>query len=476
MKRTAIAALLGFAITTTCAQQRSSNPFDAPIEANRDVIVVNFIDFARIPGPDDETAPRLMHMTAETGTQRLFVSDMRGVLYSVSYDGQTVVPYLDLNAGDWGTRVMAAGNERGIQSFAFHPGFSQSGTAGYGKFYIWFDAPTGGTVDFESGGERRTHDTVLLEWSAANPAAERYDGAPPRELFRASQPFPNHNGGEIAFNPLVQPGDEDYGLLYVGLADGGSGGDPLNSGQTLSSAFGKILRIDPLGNNSTNGKYGIPVSNPFVNDADDRTLGEIYAYGVRNPQRFGWDSATSQMLLADIGQNQIEEITPIVAGGNLGWNHWEGSYRFASGQVNLADPRSEPGLVWPLVEYDHADPLLQRQVSITGVAVFRDAAIPQLQNKIVFADIPSGEIFYVDADAQLNGGQDAIRRVLLNEGGNSKTLLELIRAENASSRRDQASRADLRFGFGPRRELFLLNKADGIIRLLVPDGQTSPRL
>lgn len=469
MLRRTLVTCLALAASLASAQELSSNPFADPIPADRDVLSVNFIEFARIPNIDEKTAPRLMYMISEPGTERLVVSDMRGILYSVSYDGQSVTPYLDLNAGNWGTAVMSAGSERGLQSFAFHPQFNQTGAPGYGKFYTWFDAPAASTApDYESGGERRTHDTVLVEWSAVNALSPRYDGEAPRQLLRVSQPFPNHNGGQIAFNPLSVPGDEDFGLLYVGLADGGSGGDPLGSGQNLGSAFGKILRIDPMGRNSSNGQYGIPPSNPFANDGNDRTLGEIYAYGVRNPQRFNWDPANGRMLLAEIGQNQVEEISPIVAGGNLGWNSWEGSYRFVRGQVSLEGPRSEPGLVWPLVEFDHSDPLFQRQVSVTGVMVFRDDSIPQLQNKMVFADIPSGELFYVNADAPLNGGQSAIRRILLNDDGSNKTMLELVRGANAAAGWSPASRVDLRFGFGPRQELFLLNKQDGIIRLLVP--------
>ena len=114
--------------------------------------------------------------------------------------------------------------------------------------------------DFVPSGTGHTHDTVLLEWTAKEPAAATYDGGAPRELLRAAHPFPNHNGGQIAFNPLARPGSADFGLLYVGIADGGSGGDPYKLGQNLDSAFAKILRIDPLGKNSANGKYGIPPS------------------------------------------------------------------------------------------------------------------------------------------------------------------------------------------------------------------------
>ena len=460
-----------FAVTATALfAQSEDNPFSTPIPANQDVVTVNFTEFARIPDDADGKAPRLMHMITEPGTARLFVSVMTGKLYSISYDGKTVTEYLDTNAANWNVQVMSAFSERGVQSFTFHPQFNQVGTPGYGKFYTYIDTSnTTPQPDYVSGGERRSHDTVLLEWTARTPAAAVYDGGAPRQLFRAAQPYLNHNGGEIAFNPLATPGTpgaDDYGLLYVGLADGGSGGDPLNSAQDLGKYFGKILRIDPLGNNSANGQYGVPASNPFVADGDPATLGEIYAYGVRNPQRFNWDSQTGQLLLAEIGQNQVEEISPVTAGANLGWNAWEGSFRFNSGGIDISNPRSDPALTWPIVEYDHNDPLFVRQVAITGLAVYRQNEIPQLQNKLIFGDNPSGELFYVNADANLNGGQSEIRRILLNAGGSAKTLLQVIQAKNSEQKRDPATRADLRFGYGPNGQIFLLNKQDGFIRLL----------
>ena len=469
MFRTALIGLLALGSSTVLAQAGSTNPFGTPIEANRDIITLHVSEFARIPDDDAGFAPRLMHMVTEPGSGQRIVSAMTGQLYAMNADGSNVHLYVDINAPEWQVRVMSAGNERGLQSFAFHPQFTQAGTPGYGKFYTYTD--TGNTEpapDFVSGGERRSHDTVLLEWSARNPQAATYDGDAPRVLFRAAQLFPNHNGGQIAFNPLAAPGDEDYGLLYVGLADGGSGGDPLNAGQNLNSYFGKILRVDPLGNDSSNGQYGIPASNPFANDDRDNTRGEIYAYGVRNPQRFNWDSSNGRMYLADIGQNQVEEISPVNSGANLGWNTWEGSYRYVNREVSLDNPRSAAGITWPVAEYDHADPLFQRQVAITGLVVYRSNTIAALQGKIVFGDNPSGELFYIDADADSQGGQAAIRRILINDGGQTKTFLQLIQDTNRAAGDEPAQRADLRFGYGPDSQIYLLNKHDGIIRLLQP--------
>jgi hypothetical protein len=409
----------------------------------------------------------MMLLTAEPGGRRLFVNDMRGPLYSIADGGKAVALYLNINDPKWSVSVQSQGSERGFQSFAFHPQFSQAGSRGFGKFYTYTDTTnTTPPPDFTPAGGNNTHDTVLLEWTAKTPGAAAYDGGPPRELIRLRQPFANHNAGHLAFNPLAVNG-ADFGLLYMGIADGGSGGDPLEMSQNLASAFGKVFRIDPLGNDSANKKYGIPAANPFVDDRNPNTLGEIYAYGVRNPQRFGWDSRNAAMYLADIGQNIVEEISPVTRGANLGWNDWEGSFAFISRQgVNMEKQRGDPKMTYPVVEYSHSDPLLLGNAAVTGVVVYRGTQVPQLANLVLFGDNPSGEIFYFSADKVPNGGQDPIRRVMLMDKGTAKTLLGVIRDRANASGGRQPARADLRFGTGPDNQVFLLNKQDGIVRLL----------
>jgi hypothetical protein len=446
--------------------QVTNNPFSTPIESTAGVIAVRFAEFATLPDVDGQP-PRMMHMVDEPGTRRLFVATMQGPIFSVSYDGKTVTEYVNVNADQWKIGVQFQGSERGLQSIVFHPEFAQKGARGFGKFYTYTDT-TNITVtpDFAPpDGAKRTHDTVLLEWTAKNPSAAAYDGGAPKEMMRVAQPFANHNAGEVAFNLLAKPGTPEYGLLYVGSADGGSGGDPMNLSQNLSSIFGKILRIDPLGTNSKNGKYGIPKHNPFAGKSD--VLGEIYAYGVRNPQRFSWDSKDGRMYVADIGQNVVEEVSPVTAGANLGWNKWEGSYKYISRQVDLSEPRSDKALTWPVAEYDHTDPLLTR-AAVTGVYVYREKEIKQLQNLLLFGDNPSGEIFYLHADKLPQGGQDSLRRVMFNDKGTNKTLLQLIREKNAAQGKQPAPRADMRMGRGPNNQIFVMNKRDGVIRLFVP--------
>ena len=332
--------------------QTSNDPFPVPIPSTEGVIRVDFVEFSSIPDIDG-TPARMMRLVDEPGTGRIFVNDMRGPIYTVSYDGRTVTEYVDIDDPRWEVTVQSRSRETGFQSFAFHPQFSQPGTGGYGKFYTWTDSRnTDPAPDFTPSGGDDAHDTILLEWTARNPPGTSYDGRPPRELLRIEQPFGNHNGGQIGFSPLLSPGDADFGLLYVSVADGGSGGDPLNLAQNLASIFGKILRIDPLGSNSANGEYGIPAGNPFAGDGDAATLGEIYAYGVRNAQRFAWDPMNGNMFLADIGQNIVEKLTLVTAGANLGWNVWEGSFRFISrSEVDLANQRGDPSVTYPVVEW-----------------------------------------------------------------------------------------------------------------------------
>jgi glucose/arabinose dehydrogenase len=446
---------------------QSNDPYPQPIAATEGVIRVNVREFAALPDIDG-VAARMMRLVDDPATKRFYVNDMRGPIYTVSYDGKAVNLYLDMNDPKWGVSVQSQGRERGFQNFALHPDFGRPGTPGAGKIYAYVDTTNQTpTPDFTAPSPKSTHDAVLLEWTAKTPTAAAYDGEAPRELMRWRHPFGNHNGGHVAFNPTAPPGSAERGHLYLGIADGGSGGDPMNLSQNLESSFGKVFRIDPLGKNSLNGKYGIPADNPFVKRPD--ALPEIFALGVRNPQRFGWDMKSGRMYLADIGQNIIEEISPVTAGANLGWNRWEGNYRFVNNSaVSLENPRSDPAMTYPIVEWGQPDPLLQSQSAATGVIVYRSAQIPALANRIIFADMPSGEIFHVSADNVPNGGQDPIRRILLNDGGSAKTLLEIIQTKNEAQGKKPATRSDLRLDESADGRVFLLNKGDGIIRVLTP--------
>ncbi len=467
-----LAATALLLISAPGVAQVSNNPFPDPIPESEGAIVVGLVEFAALPEIDGQPA-RPMVLIDEPGSGRLFVNDMWGLLYSIGYDG-SVTRYLDAREPRWGVSIEAPPEpasimEVGLQSFAFHPHFNTPGTLGYGRFYTWVDTDEmAANPDFVPGGGDATHDISLLEWTARDPTSPTYDGGRPRELFRVEQPFDNHNGGRIGFNPLASPGDPDFGMLYVGLADGGAAGDELDIAQNLGSVFGKILRINPLGSNARNGHYGVPADNPYALDGVERTLGEIYASGLRNPQGFDWDAGTGDLLVADIGQSVVEKLSRVPAGADLGWNTWEGSYRVVTNtRVELSNPRQQPWITYPVAEFDQQDPLLQPGSAATGVVAYRDGLIPQLTNRVLWGDLPSGEVFHVPADGLQDGGQAPIRRVLFRDGGDRMTFLEVIRAKNTEQGRQPTFRADLHFGRGPGGRVFLLNKWDGVVREVV---------
>lgn len=462
--------ILSFAIyfflfsSSALAQTTTNDPFPDPININEGVEVVDITEFTTIPNHGNESA-RMMMLLDEPGTSRMFVNDMFGPMYSISYNGEDVTLYVNINDPTWGVGIEHSGRERGFQSFAFHPDFSREGAPGYGRFYTYSDVRDNQSEpDFRPYGGNNTHHTVLHEWVTNDPSAESFDGDVPRELMRFEQPYGNHNAGHLAFYPLAEPGDNEYGLLYIGSADGGSGGDPLNLGQNPASVFGKILRIDPLGSNSENGEYGIPDDNPYADQPG--YADEIYAIGLRNPQRFDWDPDNGNLFVADIGQNIVEKISLVPKGGNLGWSQWEGSYRFVNrAEVITDEPRSDPYITYPVVEFGRYDPLMLERVAITGVHVYRDGPISQLTNTVLFGDMVSGEILFFDADNLPNGGTNGIRRLLLGtQAESAQTFLEIIQEKNTEQNRNPASRADLRFGYGPDNRLFVLNKQDGVIR------------
>ena len=475
----ALVALTAFSGSRTSAQGRgtpaplppgqTNDPFPQPIARDEGVITVTLREFASLPDIAG-VAARMMMLVEEPATRRLFVSDMRGPLYTLSPDGRTVTPYLDINDPQWSVAVQSQGRERGMQSFVLHPHFGQAGTPGFGKLYTYTDTSNQTpAADFTTPNPTSTHDTVLLEWTAKTPGAASYDGGAPRELIRLRQPYANHNGGMITFNPTARPGSPDFGLLYMSIADGGSGGDPMKLAQNLGSAFGKIFRIDPLGKNGRGGKYGVPAANPFLKTTD--ALPEIFAYGIRNAQRFSWDSKNGAMFMTDIGQNIVEEVSPVTAGANLGWNVWEGSYRYVSQQAVITEaPRSDPNVIYPIVEWGQLDPVLlaNNSSAAVGLVVYRSTAVPQLNNRILFGDMPSGELFHVSADDLPKGGQDPIRRVLFAApaGAAPRTFLEIVQEKNRAQGKPPAARADMRFDANSAGQIFMLNKADGTIRVI----------
>jgi glucose/arabinose dehydrogenase len=245
---------------------------------------------------------------------------------------------------------------------------------------------------------------VIAEWKT-DPTGEVVDPMSYRELLRYDKPEFNHNGGTIAFGP-----DRN---LYASFGDGGNANDVgdghipgTGNAQSLGTILGKIIRINPLdprrtgpghGMISANGAYRIPNDNPFVATAG--AVKEIYAYGLRNPYRMSFDNRSGRLIVADVGQDNIEEVDIIRKGGNFGWHRKEGTFLFDpdTGDVSL-DPSPDPGLINPVVEYDHnpSEPLrVDEYEAIVGGFVYRGSKIPELRGKYICADL-TGFLIYAD--------------------------------------------------------------------------------
>jgi len=451
----------GFGIDFLSAQDR----FPAPIpEANFSVQVKNV---AAVPDSSPGQPPRISVLT-EDPSSRIFANDQRGPLYLIDESAATATEYLDLR--DFPELDILFTFEAGFQSFAFHPDFFNEATQGYGRLYtIHSSGNTGATPDFDPGGNTSFH-TLLLEWQTNNPESPTFIAAdsqtPYREILRFDQPFGNHNAGLIAFNPTVSSQDSDYGNLYIAIADGGNGGDPQENGEDPSNPYGAILRINPLGTNGGNRKYGIVSENVLAADNNPATIPEIYCYGLRNPQRFGWDPATGNCYIADIGQNAVEEINLAANGAHFGWDIREGSFAF--------EGSSTEGLTNPIAEYDHTSPVANTPIggrAVTSGEVVRNIGVAALEGHLPIADFPTGLFFILDVDNDaLDGGQDGLRELLLlNENDEPVRFLELINTARTQRGLSPASRADLRFSVNTPGRLYLINKQDGIIRRILAE-------
>jgi glucose/arabinose dehydrogenase len=297
-----------------------------------------------------------VYVTAPPGDRRrLFVVEQGGRVMVMRGARKLSRPFLDIS------RWVGSGGERGLLSLAFAPDYARSG-----RFYVYYT--------------NRNGDTRLVEYRRAS--AERADHGSARLVLAQDQPEPNHNGGLLLFGP--------DGLLYVGLGDGGGGGDLHGSrgnAQDLGTLLGKILRIDPRRRGGR--RYTVPRSNPFVGRSGAR--GEIFAYGMRNPWRFAFDPRTGDLIVADVGQSAVEEVTIVSrAGANLGWRPFEGRRRQTAGE-------SAPGHVRPVIQRRHS----RGNCSITGGVVVRDPVLSALRGRYVFGDFCRGRI----ESARMRGGR-----------------------------------------------------------------------
>jgi hypothetical protein len=431
---------------------------------------VGIRDVATLPNPDANNVPRMSVATRDP-LGRLFVNDQRGPLYTVDTTSGSVTEYFDIR-NFAGIDLTNQSGEQGFQGFAFHPDFNTPNAPGFGRFYTMHSTtnitPTPDFSPVPTDPPTTSHE-VLIEWQTSDPSAPTFTpvnpATPYRELIRFDDRFRNHNGGLVAFNPL---GGSDRNNLYVMMGDGGSANDPFDAGQDTNSPYGKLLRIDPLGNNSANGEYGIVADNVFASDGNSATLGEIYSYGLRNPQRFGWDTESGDLYISDIGQNAIEEINIGENGGNFGWDLREGSVFPPAGFIN------------PVAEWQHSVALAPHPSAlpagfvldsdaVTMGEIYRGSDIPQLDGILIAGDNPKGLYYFLDVDSDpLDGGGEGWSELIAVEesSGEQKRLITMINEERALLGLPEATRADLRFSVNTPGEVFVLNKQDGVLRML----------
>jgi glucose/arabinose dehydrogenase len=297
-----------------------------------------------------------------------------------------------------------------------------------------------------------------------DPRASVFNGSS-REVFRIGQFAPNHNIGTIAFNPTAAPGSADFGMLYASLGDGGAANDIMNYGQSLAEPLGSIIRIDPRSPGGAR-RYAIPPDNPFV--GRDGAAPEIWAYGFRHPQHFSWDT-DGRMFIADIGQDQIEEVNLGVAGANYGWRLREGTFAtgYAVGETPgpvYQRPAVEEGaFVYPVAQYDHDE-----GNAVGGGFVYRGQAIPELRGKYVFSEFRRGRLFAIDATGLEPGRPAAIMEIRVMIDGREQTFADVAGFPNTYA---PGNRVDLRVGIDSAGELYLLTKGDGWVRKLVPSAR-----
>ena len=331
----------------------------------------------------------------DDGRGLIFVTEQAGVVrvFPNRQDADTAEVFLDIRKA-----VSDANNEEGLLGLAFDPGYASNG-----RFYVHYSAS-------------RPRRSVVSRFSVSPDDPLRADPSSELVIMEITQPFGNHNGGQIAFGP--------DGYLYVALGDGGSGGDPMGNGQDRRTLLGSILRVD-VSESTPEEPYQVPGDNPFVGEPEARW--EIWAYGLRNPWRFSFDDS-GRLWTADVGQNRWEEIDLIEAGGNYGWSCREGLHDFQRGPGCDSTVLAPP--VW---EY----PRSGGNCSVTGGYVYR-GEVPSLAGAYVYGDFCSGRIWGLRVE-----GDSVTDHALLVESGLSITS----------------------FGEDVAGELYVLSRNEGIYRL-----------
>lgn len=438
-------------------------------------------EFAQLPKSEPRPGPveddrlirhnRINYLTPFPGRSgRLAVADQNGTLYTLNEDGSGQHPYLDLYKEFSSAFYASRGLGTGFGYVTFDPDFRRNG-----RFYtVHTEKPelTDAKPDFDQPSGNGFHG-IVTEWTADDPSAGTFSGTH-RELLRIGFNGQVHGIQQIDFNPTAKLGDADHGLLYIAVGDGGKGnstGDP----QNRALPHGKLLRIDPRGRDSANGKYGIPPANPFVGFVGEAgALGEIYAIGMRDPHRFSWDArAGHRMFLSHVGEHAIEAVYEVRAGDNYGWSEREGAFVFDKKATDpcakifpLPADDAKYGYTYPVAAYDHDPPANWNCKSdvgrgISGGYVYRGKDLPALQGKYVFGDIVDGRLLYTDAADMRRAKPGAEQHLAQNY---SLMVYDATSGKRVSMQELAGDkRVDLRFGQDAQGELYILSKANGKI-------------
>jgi len=293
----------------------------------------------------------------DDATARLFVVEQGGHVQIIQSNGaRAATPFLDVS----GRAGFTSGGETGLLGLAFHPNYKNNR-----RFFVNYTRNNATQLQ-----------TVIAEFTASATNANFADPTTETIVFTVDQPFSNHNGGGLAFGK--------DGFLYIGLGDGGSGGDPLGNGQNTNTLLGKMLRIDVDSAHTPGLNYAIPPSNPFLTSGG---RAEIWLFGLRNPFRFSFDSVTGDLWIGDVGQNNFEEVdhlTSAQGGANLGWNIMEGTHCF-----NPPTGCPTAGLTLPVFDYDHS----QGDDTVIGGHIYHGTKMPALVGRYVFGDFISGRMW-----------------------------------------------------------------------------------
>lgn len=398
---------------------------------------------------------RITKMDIEPHSKDLYVLDLRGKMYKVK--GKTASVYFDITK-EKPKFMEHPGLATGFGSFAFHPEFFKNGLL----YTSYSEPPASAKADYGYPDSIPVAvQWVLTEWKTDHPTAPTFKGTS-REILRIDMQSVIHGMQEIIFNPFSKPGSEDYGLMYIGVGDGGSveHGYP-QLAHHLDKIWGNVLRIDPRGKSaqataSTNGQYGIPNTNPFVAIKDSQALGEIYARGFRNPHRITWTTA-GDMLVSNVGHANIETLNHILPGHDYGWPVTEGPFRInIKGDMKkiyaLPVEYNKYHFTNPLAMYDHDEGL-----AICGGYEYTGTSIEQLKGKFIFGDIVRGRVFYINTADIKTGKMLPIEESRITLDGKPTSLKDIC----------QCTKVDMHYGRDARGDIYILTKPDGKLYKMV---------